>query len=101
VYCEDEGMRQFFETTIPKGARRVDAGADGASGGYVTAAENLHGDVKCPWRGRETSRRSSRICRADLNESGTEHQSRTLMSRIVQVSGNGGHSIHVMRIVFC
>jgi hypothetical protein len=91
VYCEDEGMRQFFETTIPKGARRVDAGADGASGG----------DVKCPWRGRETSRRSSRICRADLNESGTEHQSRTLMSRIVQVSGNGGHSIHVMRIVFC
>ncbi len=42
MYCEDEGMRQFFETTIPKGARRVDAGADGASGGYVTAAENLH-----------------------------------------------------------
>jgi hypothetical protein len=41
------------------------------------------------WRGRETSRRFNRICRADLNESGTEHQSRTLMSRIVQVSGNG------------
>jgi hypothetical protein len=24
-------MRQFFETAIPKGARRVDVGADGAS----------------------------------------------------------------------
>ena len=34
-------------------------------------------------------RKSSRTCRTDLNESGTEHQSRTLMPRIVQVSGNG------------
>ncbi len=42
----------------------------------------LDGDRKRLWRGRETSRRFSRICRADLNESGTEHQSRTLMSRI-------------------
>jgi len=49
----------------------------------------LDGDRKRLWRGRETCRRFSRICRADLNESGTEHQSRTLMSRIVQVSGNG------------
>ena len=49
----------------------------------------LDGDRKRLWRGRETSRRFSRICRAGLNESGTEHQSRTLMSRIVQVSGNG------------
>ncbi len=49
----------------------------------------LDGDRKRLWRGRETCRRSSRICRADLNESGTEHQSRTLLSKIVQVSGNG------------
>ena len=49
----------------------------------------LDGDRKRLWRGRETYRRFSRICKADLNESGTEHQSRTLMSRIVQVSGNG------------
>ena len=49
----------------------------------------LDGDRKRLWRGRKTSCRSSRICRADLNESGTEHQSRTLMSMIVQVSGNG------------
>ncbi len=49
----------------------------------------LDGNRKRLWRGRETCRRFSRICRADLNESGTEHQSRTLMSRIVQVSGNG------------
>ena len=32
--CEYEGMRQFFETAIPKGARRVDVGADGASVGW-------------------------------------------------------------------
>ncbi len=49
----------------------------------------LDGDRKRLWRGRETCRRSSRIRRADLNESGTEHESRTLMSRIAQVSGNG------------
>ena len=49
----------------------------------------LDGDRKRLWRGRETCRRFSRICGADLNESGTEHQSRTLMSMIVQVSGNG------------
>ena len=42
----------------------------------------LDGDRKRLWRGRETCRRSSRICRADLNESGTEHQSRTLMPSI-------------------
>ena len=48
----------------------------------------LDGDRKRLWRGRETYRRFSRICRADLNESRTEHQSRTLMSKIVQVSGN-------------
>jgi hypothetical protein len=49
----------------------------------------LDGDRKRLWRGRKTCGRSSRICRADLNESGTEHQSRALMSKIVQVSGNG------------
>ena len=49
----------------------------------------LDGDRKRLWRGRKTCRRFSRICRADLNESGTERQSRTLMSKIVQVSGNG------------
>jgi hypothetical protein len=49
----------------------------------------LDGDRKRLWRGCKTCGRSSRICRADLNESGTEHQSRTLMSRIVPVSGNG------------
>jgi len=43
----------------------------------------LDGNKKRLWRGRETCRRFSRICRADLNESGTEHQSRTLMSKIV------------------
>ncbi|MHA1484753.1 MAG: hypothetical protein ACTSPR_05495 [Candidatus Thorarchaeota archaeon] len=35
-------MRQFFETAVPKGVRRMDAEADGASVGYVTAAENLY-----------------------------------------------------------
>jgi len=49
----------------------------------------LDGNRKRLWKGRETCRRFSRICRADLNVSETEHQSRTLMSRIVQVSGNG------------
>jgi hypothetical protein len=55
----------------------------------------LDGDRKRLWRGRKTCRIFSRICRADLNESGTEHQSRTLMSRIVQVSGNGIPKSHV------
>jgi hypothetical protein len=55
----------------------------------------LNGDRKRLWRERETSRSFSRICRVDLNESGTEHQSRTLMSSIVQVSGNGMPQSHV------
>ena len=58
----------------------------------------LDGDRKRLWRGRKTCRRFSRICRADLNESGTEHQSRTLMSKIVQVSDNGRPESRVLCI---
>ena len=54
----------------------------------------LDGDRKRLWRGRETSRRFNRIRRADLNESGTEQQSKTVMSKIVQVSGNGNKTPH-------
>ncbi len=52
MYCEDEGLPQFFETAVPKGVRRMDAGADESSVGYVTAAENLYkaGHLLDEWR---------------------------------------------------
>jgi hypothetical protein len=48
-------------------------------------------------RGRKNARgedvrlsvNSSELTKSNLDEAGTEHQSRTLMSTIVQVSGNG------------